>query len=111
VEGLAQGLVLAAQGGAESLAPGPAPGRDQGPGPDRCLVAVPGPGHGQGLMAGTDPEAEADHEMLKESNKKFTKHLSDEKKHMYDFIILETHTQSTYRCTFNHNFEIKHLGY
>jgi len=95
VEGLAQGLVLAAQGGAESLAPGPAPGRDQG----------------QGLMAGTDPEAEADYEMLKESNKKFTKHLSDEKKHMYDFIILETHTQSTYRCTFNHNFEIKHLGY
>jgi len=52
VEGLAQGLglVLAAQGGAESLAPGPAPGRDQGPGPDRCLVAVPGPGHGQGSI-------------------------------------------------------------
>ena len=45
-------------------------------------------------MAGTDPEAEADHEMLKESNKKFTKHLSDEKKHMYDFIILETHTHN-----------------
>jgi len=72
VEGLAQGRGLAAQGGAGSPAPGPAP--DQGPGPS--LGTVPGPGLGPGLVAGRGPgtrevEAEADHEMFKESYELF----------------------------------------
>jgi len=69
VEGLVQGQGLAAQGGAETRAPGPAPDHDpdRGPGPSR--VTVPGPGLGPGLTAETGPEAEADHEMLKESKK------------------------------------------
>merc|ERR1719300_2251864 len=69
VEGLVQGQGLAAQGGAETHAPGPAPDHDPdpGPGPSRVTVPGPGPGPGPGLTAG--PEAEADHEMLKESKK------------------------------------------
>jgi len=81
-EGLARGQDqgLGAQGGAETLDPGPAPGQDLGPGPGPSLVTVPGPGPGPGLVAGTDPgpEAEADHEMFKESYELnlqyFTKH-------------------------------------
>jgi len=48
VEGLVQGQGLAAQGGAETRAPGPAPDHDpdRGPGPSR--VTVPGPGLGPG---------------------------------------------------------------
>merc|ERR1712192_197544 len=59
-EGLDQDQDLAAQGGAETLAQGPAPGQDLGLGPDLTLVTVPGPS--PGLVAGTDPGAEADHE-------------------------------------------------
>jgi len=72
VEGLARGRGLAARGGAESLAPGPAP--DLGPDPGPSLGTAPGLGLGPGLVAGTGPgtpeaEAEADHEMFKESYK------------------------------------------
>jgi len=74
VEGLGRGQGLAARGGAESLAPGPAP--DLGPDPGPSLGTVPGPGLGPGLVAGRGPgtrevEAEADHEMFKESYELF----------------------------------------
>ena len=50
-------------------------------------------------MAGTDPEAEADHEMLKESEKtnnffNTVPNIYKIKKRMYDFIISETHTHT-----------------